>query len=125
MYLIKQQPESLLEIHGNKEEVIKKLLATIILICTLGAFTIGCDSYTDVENQPDLNENSGGGYFTTVKKWESSDAKYAIVYANDSKVKYLIIYNPKSYTNASYDSSGITPLYNADGSLQVYDGTTD
>lgn len=37
---------------------------------------------------------------------------YCIVYANDTKVKYLIGY----YTNMF----GITPLFNADGSLQIY-----
>lgn len=102
----------------------KKLLATFALMCTLSASAIGCTSYTDVKNQPDLNESSGGGYFTTIKEWYGATANYAIVYANDTKVKYLWVYNSKSYKTC-YDRSGITPLYNADGSLQVYDETAD
>ena len=41
--------------------------------------------------------------------------KYRTVYANDTQVKYLI-------SEASYGSHAITPLYNADGTLQIYDG---
>lgn len=42
------------------------------------------------------------------------DGNYTIVYANDTKVKYFIC--------SGYNQYGITPLYNADGTLQVYDG---
>lgn len=36
-----------------------------------------------------------------------------MVYANDTKVKYLMV-------NTGY-AIGITPLYNADGTLQLYE----
>ena len=38
---------------------------------------------------------------------------YKIAYAKDTKVKYLIIVSGYKF--------GITPLYNADGTLQVYE----
>ena len=40
-------------------------------------------------------------------------AYYKIAYAKDTKVKYLIIVSGYKF--------GITPLYNADGTLQVYE----
>lgn len=55
----------------------------------------------------------GNGYFTKLLSWNGDSYKYAIVYANDTKAKYLVF--------RSGDTGGITPLYNADGSLQVYD----
>lgn len=56
-------------------------------------------------------------YFTIIKQWDDFNATYRIVYANDTKVKYLITF--------SYYKYGITPLYNADGSLQIYDSSKD
>ena len=46
------------------------------------------------------SQDDGGGHI------------YRIVYANDTKVKYLILSGGNRY--------GITPLYNSDGTLQVY-----
>lgn len=43
------------------------------------------------------------------------DPYYRIVYDKNTKVKYCII------KKSEYES-GITPLYNADGSLQIYKG---
>lgn len=48
-------------------------------------------------------------YFITVTKGRD----YRIVYAHDTKVKYFIYTAGRRY--------GITPLYNADGTLQVYE----
>lgn len=56
----------------------------------------------------------GKGYFTTIKEWNSYSDKYRIIYANDTKVLYFV--KSSTYT------FGITPLYNADGTLQIYDG---
>lgn len=84
-----------------------KKLIVILCICLL---LTGCGtSHEDVE---DTSKEMGEEYFTTIKEWDDPPYKYKIVYANDTGVKYLIF---KSYYNA-----GITPLYNADGSLQVY-----
>lgn len=66
-------------------------------------------------NYNNANENIKsvcGDYFIQIMEWEDYDGEYSIVYAKDTKVKYLVWY--------SYYRGGITPLYNADGSLQVY-----
>ena len=47
-------------------------------------------------------------------EWNDFNYKYKIVYANDTNVKYMIIKTDR------YKYS-ITALYNADGSLQVYE----
>ena len=86
-----------------------KRIITILCICLL---LTGCGtSYKDAEN---VLETTDGGYFTQIKKWDEADGIYRIVYANDTKVKYLIW--KKGHRG------GITPLYNADGSLQIYEG---
>lgn len=54
-----------------------------------------------------------GNYFTTITEWDDTTAYYKIAYAKDTKVKYLIITSNYKF--------GITPLYNADGTLQVYE----
>ena len=54
-----------------------------------------------------------GNYFTTITEWDDTTAYYKIAYAKDTKVKYLIIVSGYKF--------GITPLYNADGTLQVYE----
>lgn len=76
----------------------------IIAILCLGMLLTGCGKYEDAEC---------GGYFTKVSDWKDGENIYEIVYANDTKVKYLI-------WRTAYKGN-ITPLYNADGSLQVYE----
>ena len=56
----------------------------------------------------------GGGYFIVENEWDDSNYCYKIVYAKDTGVKYFVI-------KAAYKIS-MTPLYNADGSLQIADG---
>ncbi len=48
-----------------------------------------------------------------ITEWGGGRRTYKIVYANDTKVKYLVVSSVYRY--------GITPLYNSDGTLQVYD----
>lgn len=88
-----------------KRRVLALVLA--IIIATLSLVGCGDTAYQDAEN---INvEEYVGGYFTVIKKWAGRDDK--LVYANDTKVMYFFSYN-----------TGITPLYNADGTLQIYDG---
>ena len=91
----------------------KKILAAIVagLICVSA---IGCGKlYQEITNNNTVNEtNNTDRYFTEIAEY--GDGIYTIVYANDTKVKYLIF--------ESYYKFGITPLYNADGTLQIYDG---
>lgn len=88
----------------------RKIIA-ILCVCLL---LTGCGTrYEDAEN---ISKITGEGYFTLIKEWgNANEGTYSIVYANDTRVKYLIIW---SYGN----SGGITPLYNADGTLQIYEG---
>lgn len=82
----------------------------ILILCTCLLLT-GCIGYEDAE---DKSEKAGGGYFTAIKEWDDEDGGvYKIVYANDTKVKYLIY--------DDYCEAAITALYNADGSLQLYE----
>lgn len=61
-------------------------------------------------------EDIAGGYFTVITSWGYGNAYY-IVYAKDTKVKYFIRLSGNQY--------GITPLYNADGTLQIYEESGD
>lgn len=82
----------------------------IAILCACLLLT-GCG--TRYEDAKDTLKATGGGYFTSIKKWNDRDSVYEIVYANDTKVKYLLWRNTYK--------GGISPLYNADGSLQVYE----
>lgn len=95
----------------------KQLLSGMVLAVMIAIFLIGCSiEYKDAKTTE--NGEFGNGYFTTISKWgDSSYGDYRIVYANDSKVKYFV--NTSSYR------TGITPLYNADGTLQVYEESED
>ena len=90
----------------------RKIIA-ILCVCLL---LTGCgkrylaDANEDVEG---TSKETGEEYFTPIKEWGDTNVKYEIVYANDTGVKYLIF--------KSFYKAGITPLYNADGSLQVYE----
>lgn len=87
----------------------------IIVILCICLLLTGCGTRyeTRYEDAEDTSEEIGGGYFTLIKEWgDDPNIHYEIVYANDTGVKYLIF--------KTYYKAGITPLYNADGSLQVY-----
>ena len=93
----------------------KKKLIALLIICLILFSLVGCGkSYQEATK---LNENYyiGQGYFTTVEYWGGGlGYDYYIVYANDTKVMYFIM--------GDGHTSGITPLYNTDGTLQIYDG---
>lgn len=68
----------------------------------------------DYNNADESAKSVGGGYIVQISEWKDFNlGGFAIVYAKDTRVKYLIWYNTYK--------GGITPLYNADGSLQVYE----
>ena len=90
-----------------KRRVLVLLMVSTLLLCASCGTT-----YAEAE---DINKNTnyGNGYFTVVTEWDDGGGHiYRIVYANDTKVKYLILSGGNRY--------GITPLYNSDGTLQVY-----
>lgn len=83
------------------------MIAIIGIMLSLTSCTI---KYSEsIANEP-LNIDYLEGYFTIIYQWNSYNS---IVYANDTKVKYLVIEKSRSIA--------ITPLYNADGSLQIYE----
>lgn len=91
----------------------KKKIVMILTCVTLTISCFGCGvSYEEVANT-ETKEDYGNGYFTEITEWNADTYHYHIVYANDTKVKYLIVSGSERY--------GITPLYNADGSLQIYE----
>ena len=87
---------------------LKYLLLVSICIISLFAVT-GCD----IEDETNVEYNTEEEYFTTITEWHDRPQHYSIVYANDTKVKYLII--------SGANRSAITPLYNSDGTLQIYE----
>lgn len=105
------------EIHGRKGRKVRRKLLLASIVCVLGISCAGCGTtYQEAVEQSGERtvENSGEKYFTTLLTWEENGKTHQIVYANDTNVKYLIILGAKKLA--------ITPLYNADGTLQVYDG---
>lgn len=91
----------------------KKKILVIIMAAMMALSIFGCTSYQESVDISKEGKSLGGGYFTLIRKWDN-DYAYYIVYANNTKVIYLII--------DGYHTYGITPLYNADGTLQTYDG---
>lgn len=90
----------------------RKILAAI-LICLLSLSCVACGkTYSEAVSDNGSEINSfGRRYFTVITEWRNGT--YKIVYANDTKVKYFVI-------STGY-KGGITPLYNADGTLQIYE----
>lgn len=88
-------------------------LAVVVVVCLTGCGT----TYQEATGQANSKaEDIGGGYFTVITSWGEANSYY-IVYAKDTKVKYFI-----KWTGYQF---GITPLYNADGTLQIYEETTN
>ena len=95
----------------------KKKIALVLILCTIATMLCSCStSYEEAKNMSPINIYPSKGYFTVIKTWGGGidhPIEY-IVYANDTGVMYYI------FRGAHY--SGITPLYNADGTLQIYEG---
>ncbi len=96
----------------------KKKIISALCGCLLMFALVGCSntSYQEATNTTTQVITEGNGYFTLITKWDDDNYVYKIVYANDTKVKYLIVQN----TTVHNFAFGVTPLYNTDGSLQVY-----
>ena len=92
----------------------KKKIALILMFCISIMTLVSCSSSYEEADTSNVH-NFGAGYFTTVKEWRGGmDYPYErIVYANDTGVMYYIFLHGHS--------GGITPLYNADGTLQIWE----
>ena len=77
----------------------KKILVGLVCIAVL---LVGCGAGYKNERKRT--------FYTTVY----SDSFYLIVYDNDTKVMYHI-------SDGSYNRGNLTPLYNADGTLRVWE----
>lgn len=99
-----------LEEYLRRNERMKKIFLITLLVSILMIFS-GCESYKEASGKNPLNEDFGNGYFMVITEW-SDGRTYRIVYAKDTKVKYLV------FTGDS--GSGITPLLNPDGTPQIY-----
>ena len=90
-----------------KKKLLNVLLCSVLL---LGGCGKTYNETTDV-----VTGTFANGYFTTIREWggNNNSKEFKIVYANDTKVKYLVWISGKK--------ASITPLYNADGSLQIYE----
>lgn len=94
----------------------KKIITGLSILALALSTTIfsGCAN-NPYSKEQDLTQSTykgfADGYFTTVKEW-CGFGRYKIVYANDTGVMYLICVSGNHF--------GITPLYNADGTLQIY-----
>lgn len=92
----------------------KRIKYIALLLCLVCVLTACGTTYQEATSDTSTASNDlGNGYFTIVTEWSDVGSTYYIVYANDTKVKYLI--------SSSGYRFGITPLYNSDGSLQVYE----
>lgn len=90
----------------------KRIIMTAVVLVTSLMILTSCSNKT-YDKADNVHEDYGNGYFTTIKKWENDTVMYRIVYANDTGVEYMIV--------EGYRRFGITPLYNADGTLQIYE----
>lgn len=87
--------------------MVKKKLFAVLASCVM-VLCSGCGAKGDEEV---LYANDS--YFTKINEWKTEDGcTYSVVYANDTKVKYLIISNSYRY--------GITPLYTEEGEIQIF-----
>lgn len=91
----------------------KKRISMFTFALIISFCLVSCGSGRKEETNYNISYNSKNEYFTTIVTFDDKNNTYKIVYANDTKVKYFI--------TTSYYRYGITPLYNADGTLQIYE----
>lgn len=93
----------------------KKKIALFLILCIMVMALCGCSSITTYEEAHSVNNHQFfGNYFTLIRTWNDGNNDYSILYANDTGVKYFLIDGYRSYA--------LTPLYNADGTLQIWEG---
>ena len=92
-----------------------KKFCLVLIIILMATMLCGCSSIPYDEAKTSDTYTFSNGYFTVIKEWgETLYSIERIVYANDTGVMYYVF-------RTSY-GGGITPLYNADGTLQIYEG---
>lgn len=98
-----------------KKRILSVALAVAMVVCLVGCGT----TYQEAKGKEESStgDDFAGGYFTVDSKWGDAVSTYYIVYAKDTKVKYFVKWHSSQW--------GITPLYNADGTLQIYEESKD
>ena len=94
----------------------KKKICLVLVFCFVVIMLCSCSDSPTTES---FQSNNSNDYFITIEdcgvyRINGSNIPIYIVYAKDTHVKYLIGIGVKK--------SMITPLYNADGTLQIYEG---
>lgn len=89
----------------------KKKIIMLFVICLL---LLSLTGFSRVAKKATLYEHVGEGRFKIIEEWSGDYTDYYVVCERETKVMYFIM-------RGRY-MSGITPLYNADGTLQIYDG---
>lgn len=90
-----------------------KKIVLFLMLCVVAISLCGCSS--TYNSAITYNQKNPNEYFSVYKEWRDPRmGDCVILYANDTNVMYLCF--DGDYTG------GITPLYNADGTLQIYEG---
>ena len=97
------------------EKYFMKFLSIALILIVVLSFVTWLTSCDDIDSITyDIPaENNIDTYFTEVAICSTSGGTTKIVYDNDTKVMYLII--------SENSGRAITPLYNADGTLKIYE----
>lgn len=92
-----------------------KKFCLVLIIILMATMLCSCSSTSYDEAKTSNTYAFSNGYFTVIKEWgDTLHFNEYIVYAKDTGVMYYVFI--KGY------AGGITPLYNADGTLQIYEG---
>ena len=94
----------------------KKKIALVLVLCIVTTMLCSCSDSPTTES---FQYNDSNDYFITIENCgaytrDGWSVSIYIVYAKDTHVKYLI--------GVGVKKTMITPLYNADGTLQIYEG---
>lgn len=88
----------------------KKKILVVLLGLTLGFGLTGCDK-DDIEPE---SSNLGNKYIDLVTIYKDDNCDTEVLYDKNTKVMYFV-----KYTGYQF---GITPIYNSDGTVKLYDG---
>lgn len=88
----------------------KKKILVVMLGLTLGFGLTGCDK-GDIEPEASKLENK---YIDLVTIYKDDSLGTEVLYDKDTKVMYFVKWNNYQF--------GITPIYNSDGTVKLYDG---
>lgn len=97
----------------------KVLFIIIVAILIMAMIFPGCTEQTTTTNTDTTPAAVKGPKLIKIGSYyeENSRVSYTFVYDPDTLVEYVLVYVPYELHNSGYS---ITPLYNADGSLKLY-----